>query len=195
MIKPIRRQGRLSDIALVPSPKKSGSLAAASGIPDELAGGDEIMQAVRFFLPGLDHTAQPGNCPQTCGPLHGPMQSPFFGRMRQRGGPMHAPIFRRRRLNRISMNPPGFDNRQQGQDARGEQAYRDPRQYGLEMIIQFLQTMLDACRQMENMPSPGMGCQPPQGQQGFMPGMGCQPPQGQQGFMPGMGCQPPGERE
>ena len=125
------------------------------------------------------------------GLVHGPMRPPFFDSMRQGGGPARAPFFGNRMPNRFPMTPPWFGNWQQNQDAPDGQAYNDPCQYGLELVIQFLQNMIDVCQQMENMPAPGMGWQPPQGQQGFMSGDGYQSPQWQQGFMPGDGYQPP----
>ena len=188
MVTPIRRQGKLIDIGLVPVPKKADSHAVLSGMPDELHFGKDLRQAVGLFFPGLDRAAQSGDCRQAHEPMRGPMRPPFFDNMRQGNGPMRAPFFGNRMPNRFPMTPPWFENRQQNQDG---QAYSDPRQYGLEMVIQFLQNMIDVCQQMENMPSPGDGYQPPQGQQGFMPGNGYQPPQGQQGFMPGNGYQPP----
>jgi hypothetical protein len=87
MVKPIRRQDRLCDIGLVPVPQKSDRLASVSGIPDELDVGNELMQALGLFLPGLKHT------PQSPGRQQGPMQPPFFGGMNQGNGPMYAPPF------------------------------------------------------------------------------------------------------
>ncbi|MBR3166057.1 MAG: AMP-binding protein [Lachnospiraceae bacterium] len=87
MVKPIRRQDRLCDIGLVPVPQKSDRLASVSGIPDELDVGNELMQALGLFLPGLKHA------PQSPGRQQGPMQPPFFGGMNQGNGPMYATPF------------------------------------------------------------------------------------------------------
>ena len=191
MVTPIRRQGKLFDIGLVPVPKKADNLAVLSGMPDELHFGKDLRQAVESFFPGLGYAQQNRNCRQAREPMHGPMRPPFFNSMRQGGGPARAPFFGNRMPNRFPMTPPWFGNWQQNQDAPDGQAYNDPCQYGLELVIQFLQNMIDVCQQMENMPAPGMGWQPPQGQQGFMSGDGYQSPQWQQGFMPGDGYQSP----